>query len=73
MPLPSIAELTAGKLDHRLEAAITAGLDKVVTERAKELAGTRDAKMFRSKAIRDLLVRGAVAWLKDRQREQGKA
>lgn len=61
MSVALAAELTAGKKDKRLEAAITAGLDAEITIRAKELAGGRDPKMFRSAAARDLLVEGALA------------
>jgi ribosome modulation factor len=61
-------DLLAGKKDKRLEAAITAGLDAEITARAKELAGGRDPKMFRSAAARDLLVKGALAARRDRAR-----
>lgn len=58
--------LTAGKKDKRLEAAITDGLDAEITIRAKELAGGRDPRMFRSAAARDLLVKGALVARKER-------
>jgi hypothetical protein len=67
------AELTAGKKDKRLEAAITAGLDAEITVRAQELAGSRDPKMFRSAAARDLLVRGAIAARQERTKAAPKA
>jgi len=59
-------DLTTGKKDKRLEAAITAGLDAEITKRAVELAGGRDPKMFRSAAARDMLVRAAIILRKER-------
>lgn len=62
-------ELLAGRKSERLEAAITAGLDAEIRERAQELAGKgNDPKMFRSAAARDLLVKGALAARKERLR-----
>lgn len=54
-------DLDTGKLDSRLEAAITAPLDKALNEVARELAGARSPRMFRSKAARMLLIKGIKA------------
>jgi hypothetical protein len=55
------ADLEAGKLDKRLEAAITTGMNDGINEVARELAGSASIKMFRSKAVRVLLVEAIAA------------
>jgi len=50
-----------GKLDKRLEAAINTPLDDAITEVARQLAGSKNPKQFRSKAARKLLAAGAKA------------
>ena len=69
---PTAAELNAGQLNHRLEAAIPAGIDAAITEVAKELAGGKNPRNFRSKAARLLLTEGAIAVATRRAREQAK-
>jgi hypothetical protein len=54
-------DIETGKLDKRLEAAITSGMDAEITRLAKELAGAGNPKMFRSKAARVLLAAGIRA------------
>lgn len=51
-------DIETGRLDKRLEAAITPGMDAAITKLARELAGEGNAKMFRSKAARALLADG---------------
>lgn len=53
--------IETGRLDKRLEAAITAGMDEAISALAKELAGEGNPKMFRSKAARVFLARGIRA------------
>lgn len=55
------ASLTAGRLTCRLETKIPEGLDAAIRTKAKELAGGGDPTMFRSKAVRALLVAGVLA------------
>ncbi len=67
-------ELLAGKKSARLEAAITAGLDAEIKKRMEEIAGeTGDTSMLRSRAARDLLVRGALAARADRVKKAAQA
>jgi hypothetical protein len=54
-------DIEAGRLDKRLEAAITPGMDEAITALAKELAGAGNPRMFRSKAARALLAEGIRA------------
>lgn len=56
-----MSKYEAGKLDKRLEAMVNDPLDAVITEVARELAGSRNPKMFRSKAVRKLLAEAAEA------------
>jgi hypothetical protein len=56
-----VDNLETGKLDARLEAAIPNGMDAALNDIAKELAGSRSPKMFRSKAARMLLAKGIRA------------
>lgn len=56
-----MSRFTTGKLDRRLEAMVTGPLDEVITEVAKELAGTKNPRQFRSKAVRLLLTEAAEA------------
>jgi len=59
--MPTVAELDAGKKDKRLEAAITEPLDTEIMKVARELAGGKTPKMFRSKAVRLLLAEAVIA------------
>lgn len=63
-----MSKFETGKLDRRLEAMVNGALDEVITEVAKELAGTRNPKMFRSKAARKLLAEAAEARANKRAR-----
>jgi hypothetical protein len=54
-------DIETGRLDKRLEAAITAGMDEEITALAKELAGAGNPRMFRSRAARALLADGIRA------------
>jgi hypothetical protein len=54
-------ELLAGRMDGRVESKITDGLDTVIDQVAHELAGGGDITSFRSRAVRELLVAGALA------------
>jgi hypothetical protein len=54
-------DIETGRLDKRLEAAITGGMDAEITALAKELAGAGNPKMFRSRAARVLLAEGIRA------------
>lgn len=56
-----VDNLDTGALDKRLESMITVGVDEALNEIARELAGSRNPKMFRSKAARMLLVKGIRA------------
>lgn len=67
------ADLEAGKLDKRLEAAITTGMDEGINEVARELAGGASIKMFRSKAVRTLLVEAITARRAKALRAAGRA
>lgn len=60
--------LDTGPLDKRLESMITTPMDAAITEVAKALAGSKNPKMFRSKAARKLIAMGAEAY----RREQAK-
>lgn len=64
-----VPNLDTGPLDKRLEAAITAPMDEAINALAKELAGSKSPKMFRSKAARRLIAMGVESW----RREQAKA
>jgi len=52
--------LLAGNNTARLEAAIPEGLSAAIDERARQLSGGKPGN-YRSKAIRDLLVRGILS------------
>lgn len=58
------------RLPKRLEAAIDEPTDMVLRELARELAGTGDAKMYRSRAARMLLREGAIALRAKRNRKK---
>jgi len=45
----------------RVESKITAGLDEAINQVAVELAGGGDPRMFRSRAVRTLLVEAVTA------------
>jgi hypothetical protein len=57
----TVETLTTGRMTARVETKITAGLDEAITDVAKELAGGGSARMFRSRAVRELLVEGVKA------------
>jgi hypothetical protein len=54
-------DLTTGRMTVRLECKITEGLDAEITQVAKILAGNGDPRMFRSRAVRQLLMDGVRA------------
>lgn len=49
-------DLTTGRMTARVECKITPGLDAAINDVARGLAGGGDPRMFRSRAVRALLV-----------------
>lgn len=60
---------TDARKDHRLEVVVDRDTDAVLRALARELAGTGDPKMYRSKAARVLIREGAMAIRAKRARE----
>lgn len=54
----TVDELETGPVDKRLESMVTRGVDAALTEIARELAGSKNPRMFRSKAARLMLAKG---------------
>jgi hypothetical protein len=61
MAAPTRDKLLAGRMTARLESKITEGLDQEIEKMARELAAGGDPTMFRSRAVRELLVAGVLA------------
>ncbi len=61
-------ELETGPVDARLESMVTRGIDAALTEIAKELAGSKSPRQFRSKAARLVLAKGIRAYRAERGR-----
>ena len=61
-----VEDLTTGRMTARVESKIPDGLDREINTLATELAGGGDPRMFRSRAVRQLLVDGVLA-RRDRQ------
>jgi hypothetical protein len=60
--------LLAGRMTrYKAQAKLPAGLKEEIDRVAQELAGDGDPHLFRSQAVRELLVEGVLAW---RQKSQ---
>lgn len=55
-----------GALNHRLESAVDQATDAAINAVAVELAGSKSPRMFRSRAARLLIQKGAAALLAER-------
>lgn len=61
--------IEAGKLDRRLESAITGGMDDAINEVARDMAGSKSPRMFRSRAARTLILMGIRAYRAEKARK----
>lgn len=57
-----------GKLEKRLESAIDITMDEAIRAVAEELAQGGDPRMFRSRAARLLITKGAAAMIAERRK-----